>query len=108
MKHINESIMANGFSLSATPPPFLKVSACAIGLFCALLRPVSAVAGHFRLFVLLIVDLTRIQPNIQRTALAINRFVPLNLNRCPLIIARAFFRTTNAEFSFNLAVFFSA
>lgn len=47
-------------------------------------RPVSEPFGHFRLFVLLIVDLTRIQPNIQRSALFINRLVCLtwiNLHR---------------------------
>lgn len=47
-------------------------------------RPVSEPLGHFRLFVLLIVDLTRIRPNIQRSALFINRLVCLtwtNLHR---------------------------
>lgn len=40
-------------------------------------RPVPRPLGHFRLFVLLIVDLTRIQPNIQRTVLLPNRLVRL-------------------------------
>lgn len=97
--------------ISVTPPPVLKISACAAGLFGALLRPVSALAGHFRLFVLLIVDLTRIQPNIQRTALAINRFVPLNLNRFPLIIARTRFLSFLSDdkrgvFIYSRCVFF--
>lgn len=41
-------------------------------------RPVPRPLGHFRLFVLLIVDLTRIQPNIQRTVLLPNRLVRLS------------------------------
>lgn len=40
-----------------------------------LFRPVPRPLGHFRLFVLLIVDLTRIQPNIKWTALLPNRLV---------------------------------
>lgn len=40
-------------------------------------RPVPRPFGHFRLFVLLIVDLTRIQSNIQPTVLLPNRLVRL-------------------------------
>lgn len=77
-------------SVPFTPPPSQTICACASGCLAVMFRPVSALAGHFRLFVLLIVDLTRIQPNIQRTAVAINRFVALNFN--PLLQNIAFTR----------------
>lgn len=51
-----------------------------------LFRPVPRPLGHFRLFVLLIVDLTRIQPNIQRTVLLPNRLV--RLTTLPLLMFR--------------------
>lgn len=69
------------------PPPFkLQFRACAFPppTHPQGFRPVSEPFGHFRLFVLLIVDLTRIQPNIQRSVLFINRLVCLtwsNLHR---------------------------
>lgn len=54
-----------------------------------LFRPVPRPLGHFRLFVLLIVDLTRIQPNIQRTALLPNRLVLLTTLAPPHVLSSA-------------------
>lgn len=53
-------------------PPCLRMRTTATGVE---FRPLPRPLGRFRLFVLLIVDLTRIQPNIQRTALLPNRLV---------------------------------
>lgn len=63
-------------SPSTNPPPPRLISACSAKLQ-EVFRPVSGLAGHFRLFVLLIVDLNRIQPNVQRTVLFLNRLVLL-------------------------------
>lgn len=59
---------------SSTSGRALRMRIAATG---ALFRPVPRPLGHFRLFVLPIVDLTRIQPNIQRTVLLPNRLVRL-------------------------------
>lgn len=62
--------------LSFNPPPPRLISACSAKLQMVF-RPVSVLPGHFRLFVLPIVHLTRVQPNIQRTVLFPNRLVRL-------------------------------
>lgn len=65
-----------------TRPPRLRMRATATGVE---FRPFPRPLGRFRLFVLLVVDLTRIQPNIQRTALLPNRSVLLTASpRCTL------------------------
>lgn len=63
-------------------PPCLRMRTTATGVE---FRPLPRPLGRFRLFVLLIVDLTRIQPNIQRTVLLPNRLVLLaaSLRRIP-------------------------
>lgn len=64
------------------PPPLLRMRTTATGVE---FRPLPRPLGRFRLFVLLIVDLTRIQPNIQRTVLLPNRLVLLTaFPRCIL------------------------
>lgn len=63
-------------------PPCLRMRTIATGVE---FRPLPRPLGRFRLFVLLVVDLTRIQPNIQRTALLPNRLVLLTaFPRCLL------------------------
>ena len=76
---------------SLAPPPSSPTTSSTSGLSRAprmrraapgvLFRPVPRPLGHFRLFVLLIVDLTRIQPNIQRTVRLPNRLVRPNWTR---------------------------
>lgn len=65
-------------------PPPIQAAASRMRFGPPWFRPVSEPLGYFRLFVLLIVDLTRIQPNIQRSALYIHGLVCLtwiNLHR---------------------------
>lgn len=63
-------------------PPCLRMRSTATGVE---FRPLPRPLGRFRLFVLLIVDLTRIQPNSQRTVLLPNRLVLLTaFPRCIL------------------------
>lgn len=80
---MNDTLSGSILRISCThaPPSSPSTSGCALRMRLTapgvLFRPVPRPLGHFRLFVVLIVDLTRIQPNIQRTVLLPNRLVRL-------------------------------
>lgn len=82
----------NGLPSFTPPPPFPERCCSAHAQKAEQFRPLPPALGHFRLFVLLIVDLTRLQPNIQRTARLSNRSVHrlvVRVPRCSAAAARA-------------------